>query len=64
MKPRTLSELDSDEATLTAYLLQCVRQCDWHGASDAANDLRELVVERECVVAMTPTMIMARGRPS
>lgn len=29
--------------TLVAYLEVKVYECDWHGVSDAANDIRELV---------------------
>lgn len=29
-------------AILLAYLRSCVDRADWHGASDAANDLRVL----------------------
>lgn len=29
--------------TLVAYCEMKVAQCDWHGVSDAANDLRELL---------------------
>ena len=29
-------------AVLKSYLLSCVERADWHGVSDAANDLRVL----------------------
>ena len=32
----------TDREILIAYLLMKVRQEDWHGVSDAANDLREM----------------------
>lgn len=39
--PRTLTHmLDLD--ALEQYLLSCFRRRDWHGVSDAANDLRVL----------------------
>jgi hypothetical protein len=31
--------------TLIHYLEHKVKICDWHGVSDAANDLREIEVE-------------------
>lgn len=33
---------EADHAALVEYLQSCVRRFDWHGASDAANDLRVL----------------------
>lgn len=33
-------------ATLVSYLLAKVARGDWHGVSDAANDLRELEAEQ------------------
>lgn len=33
---------DNDLAAVEAYLMSCVRRRDWHGVSDAANDLRVL----------------------
>jgi len=39
---QSVDSYDADHATLVAYLLCCVRRMDWHGASDAANDLRVL----------------------
>lgn len=32
----------SDHKVLVSYLMSCVRRKDWHGVSDAANDLRVL----------------------
>jgi len=32
----------TDREILIQYLLMKVRQEDWHGVSDAANDLREM----------------------
>lgn len=37
----------ADIAALEAYLQSCVRRRDWHGASDAANDLRVLEAVHE-----------------
>ena len=34
--------LMTDREILIQYLLMKVRQEDWHGVSDAANDLREM----------------------
>ena len=31
-----------DRSVMISYLLMKVRQEDWHGVSDAANDLREM----------------------
>jgi hypothetical protein len=41
---QTISERDykKNRESYTAYLLMCVRLGDWHGVSDAANDLRVL----------------------
>ncbi len=36
-------------ATLIAYLLVKVQESDWHGVSDAANDLRVLEASH-CVI--------------
>jgi hypothetical protein len=36
------SEYEKNREAYTAYLLMCVRLGDWHGVSDAANDLRVL----------------------
>ena len=36
-----------DRSVMISYLLMKVRQEDWHGVSDAANDLREMDA-REC----------------
>jgi len=38
----TLEEYEKNRAAYTEYLLMCVRISDWHGVSDAANDLRVL----------------------
>lgn len=32
----------SDRDILVAYMQMCIEHEDWHGVSDAANDLREL----------------------
>ena len=36
------SEYEKNRAAYIEYLLMCVRLGDWHGVSDAANDLRVL----------------------
>lgn len=36
---------DEQRAALIAYLKMKVEQADWHGVSDAANDLRVLEAE-------------------
>jgi hypothetical protein len=36
------SEYEKNRAAYVEYLLMCVRLGDWHGVSDAANDLRVL----------------------
>jgi hypothetical protein len=38
----TLAEYETNRDEYTKYLLLCVRLKDWHGVSDAANDLRVL----------------------
>ena len=38
----TLAEYEKNHTAYTEYLLMCVRIGDWHGVSDAANDLRVL----------------------
>ena len=40
--PPTPSEYEKNRAAYIEYLLMCVRLGDWHGVSDAANDLRVL----------------------
>jgi hypothetical protein len=37
-----IADLASRHAVLVAYLNMKVEQADWHGVSDAANDLRVL----------------------
>lgn len=34
------SQLRARHAALLEYMRSCVRECDWHAVSDAANDLR------------------------
>lgn len=46
--------LQEKKATLIHYLNMKVVQGDWHGVSDAANDLREIEVELR-VLRGTPT---------
>lgn len=38
---------DAAEEIMIDYLLLKVQQKDWHGVSDAANDLREMNVKKE-----------------
>ena len=38
----TSSDIKTDREILIDYLLMKARQEDWHGVSDAANDLREM----------------------
>jgi hypothetical protein len=38
---------DAAEEIMIDYLLLKVQQKDWHGVSDAANDLREMNVRKE-----------------
>ena len=39
----------TDREILIQYMLMKVRQEDWHGVSDAANDLREMdAAMKEC----------------
>ena len=35
-----MNEYEKDHKIMVEYLLLCVRLKDWHGVSDAANDLR------------------------
>ena len=39
--------LDAAEKIMIDYLLLKVQQKDWHGVSDAANDLREMNARKE-----------------
>jgi hypothetical protein len=39
--------IDAAEEIMIDYLLLKVQQKDWHGVSDAANDLREMNVRKE-----------------
>jgi len=43
----TLAEYQKNRAAYIEYLLMCVRLGDWHGVSDAANDLRVLEAKQE-----------------
>jgi hypothetical protein len=38
--------LDNAEEIMIQYLLLKVEQKDWHGVSDAANDLREMEAKK------------------
>lgn len=42
---KTLQNVIDRHGRLISYLLDKVAENDWHGVSDAANDLRELEVE-------------------
>jgi hypothetical protein len=39
--------LDAAEEIMIDYLLLKVQQKDWHGVSDAANDLREMNARKD-----------------
>jgi len=39
--------LDNAEEIMIQYLLLKVEKKDWHGVSDAANDLREMDAKKE-----------------
>lgn len=41
---------DQKRAALVAYLQMKVEEADWHGVSDAANDLRVLEAARSAAV--------------
>lgn len=43
----TPSEYEKNRAAYIEYLLMCVRLGDWHGVSDAANDLRVLEAKND-----------------
>ena len=43
--PKLLEGLERHRATLVQYVKDRIEDEDWHGLSDAANDLRELDVE-------------------
>jgi len=59
---------EDQHARLTAYLDMKVEQCDWHGVSDAANDLRVLEAEngygggRDCFSFPVPTAASSAAR--
>ena len=40
------AEYERCHAAYVEYLLMCVRLGDWHGVSDAANDLRVLEAKK------------------
>lgn len=44
---RDRRDIAREIAVLESYLLSCVRRRDWHGVSDAANDLRVIEAIRE-----------------
>ena len=43
------SPIENRKVHLIAYLRDCIETEDWHGVSDAANDLREIAVEQRIV---------------
>ena len=43
------SPIENRKVHLIAYLRDCISTEDWHGVSDAANDLREIAVEQRIV---------------
>jgi hypothetical protein len=45
-KPPKPSDYEKNRAAYVEYLLMCVRLGDWHGVSDAANDLRVLEAKK------------------
>lgn len=57
----TAEQFNSRRATLIEYLKVKVDQCDWHGVSDAANDLR--VLEAEYQPALKPIWMDAPFKP-
>lgn len=42
---------------LVAYLLLKVEEADWHGVSDAANDLRELEIWNKALEGQKPFLV-------
>ena len=42
MRVTDKDEFESNRQSYISYLLMCVKLGDWHGVSDAANDLRVL----------------------
>ncbi len=52
---RLRSPIESRKEHLIAYLRDCIGTEDWHGVSDAANDLREIAVEQRIVKSLFPT---------
>lgn len=46
----TLEELQYRINVLISYLEMKVKEKDWHGVSDAANDIRVLEAKRETIV--------------
>tara|TARA_R110000822_G_scaffold181557_1_gene321279 strand:- start:1223 stop:1396 length:174 start_codon:yes stop_codon:yes gene_type:complete len=48
----TPEEYRKNRAAYIEYLLMCVRLGDWHGVSDAANDLRVLEAKQETLPKM------------
>lgn len=44
-KANRLSKLDHRRTVLIAYMKTAIDEQDWHGVSDAANDIREVDAE-------------------
>lgn len=47
---------EQQRALYIAYLTMKVAEADWHGVSDAANDLRELEAEYKILTRMNPNV--------
>ena len=46
------SPIENRKKNLIAYMRDCILIEDWHGVSDAANDLREVAVEYRLTVGV------------
>lgn len=59
-------DLKARKQVYVQYLLMKVEEQDWHGVSDAANDLRELdiILSREDVAACGPEQPSSSCAPS
>ena len=60
--PTRIARLHELRAILVAYLEAKTREQDWHGVSDAANDLRELEAELKGITM--PAKRMPTANPS
>ncbi|GEM_PF-4109835 len=45
---------DEQKEALIRYLMSCISREDWHGASDACNDIRELEAEMKSCACKKP----------